>query len=115
MCGAICGVSRGRYAAPILVSKAEINWTDDEDNPIQMPEKFPCEHEQHWEWGKGTRNGQKLYYPTAEMFYQKWHLIDKELKEAIKQYDIFSLEMTGRILCKDCVERELAVNAKNNK
>ena len=104
--GAICGVSRGGYIQPIAVEQAEINWTDEEDEPIPMPKKLPCQHDDHWRFGKGTRNGQKLYYPTEEMFWQKWHLTDKELKEAIRQHDIFSLEMTGRIICKECAERE---------
>ena len=110
MSEAICGVSRGRYADPILIKTKKLNWTDEEDNPIPVPEKYPCEHNRHWDLGKGTRNGQKLYYPTEEMFWQKWHLTDEEMKEAIEQYDIFSLEMTGRIICGKCAERELLQN-----
>ena len=105
--GAICGVSRGRYIQPVPVSNAKINWMDEEDNPISIPKKYPCTHEKHWEWGKGTRNGQKLYFHTEEMFWQKWKLTDKELKEAIRQYDMFSLEMRGRIICQYCAEREM--------
>jgi len=107
MCGSICGVSRGRYIQPVAVNKEKINWTDEEDNPIAIPEKYPCQHDDHWKYGKGTRNGQKLYSPTEEMFWQKWKLTDKELKEAMKQFDIFSLEMSGRIICKECAEREI--------
>ena len=108
MSGAICGVSRGRYAKPIPISETKINWIDEDDEENSTaPEKYPCKHSKHWEWGNGTRNGQKLYYPTEEMFYQKWHLTRKEMKAAIEQYDMFSLEMTGRIICKECAEREL--------
>jgi len=115
MCVSICGVSRGRYTAPIPISEAKINWTDEDDNEsLEPPKKYPCEHEKHWHWGRGTRNGQKLYYPTEEMFYQKWHLTDKEIEEAVEQYDMFSLEMTGRIICRECAEHELAITAKNN-
>ena len=106
-CGALCGVSRGGYIKPIPVLQTDLNWVDDEDNPISVPEKFPCGHDDHWEWGKGRRNGQKLYYPTKEMFYQKWHLTAEELDEAIDQYDMFSLEMKGRIICQECAEKEL--------
>ena len=105
--GAICGVSRGRYIDPVPIGQAGLTWVDEEDEPISIPEKHHCEHENHWQWGKGTRNGQKLYFPTEKMFYQKWKLTNKELKEAIKQYDIFSLEITGRIICQECAEKEL--------
>ena len=39
------------------------------------------------------------------MFYQDWHLTKKELNEAIDNYDIFSLEMKGRIICGDCAKK----------
>lgn len=108
MCnGAICGVSRGRYIQPVPVSDAKVNFIDEEDNPIVRPKKYPCGHDKHWEWGKGTRNGQKLYFRTEEMFWQAWHLTENEMKEAIDQYDMFSLEMRGRIICKECAEMEL--------
>jgi hypothetical protein len=111
MSGAICGVSRGRYLMPVPVMEAKINWAEEQEGDVEIPEKYPCEHDNHWLWGKGTRNGQKLYYPTMEMFYQKWHLTDDELKEAIDQYDIFSLEMTGRIICRECAKKELEIYA----
>ena len=107
MCGAICRVSRGRYIQPLAVEQVKMKWTDEEDEPIPLPKKYPCEHEDHWKYGKGTRNRQKLYYPTEEMFWQKWHLTDEEMQNAIEQYDMFSLEMTGRIICKECAEREM--------
>src|SRR3990172_8553211 len=107
MCGSICGVSRGHYIQPIAVEQAKINWTDEEDEPILIPKKYPCEHDGHWKYGKGTRNGQKLYYPPEEMFWQSWHLTDEEMNEAIKNYDMFSLEMTGRIICREFAEREM--------
>jgi hypothetical protein len=116
MCISICRASRGRYTAPIPIPEVKIIWTDEDGNEgLNPPKKYPCEHPKHWNWGKGTRNGQKLYYPSEEMFYQKWHLTKKEMKEAIRQYDIFSLEMTGRIICRNCAEHELDISAKNNR
>ena len=107
MSGAICGVSRGRYVAPIRITEANINWmNEDGDEGLSPPKKYPCAHDKHWQWGRGTRNGQKLYYLTKEMFYQKWHLTKNEIEEAVEQYDIFSLEMTGRIICGECAKRE---------
>jgi hypothetical protein len=99
----ICGVSRGRFIKPVPAD--QIKWVDEEDNPTTPPVKYGCEHPDHWKFGKGTRNGQKLYYPTNKMFWQKWHLTKKEMNEAIKCYDMFSIEMRGRIICKECAER----------
>ena len=108
MSGSICGVSRGRYIKPILFIKSGIKFVDEDYIPTETTEEFcACEHIKHWSWGKGTRNGQKLYYPTNEMYYQKWHMTRKELNEAINQFDIFSLEMTGRIICPDCAKKEI--------
>ena len=107
MKGAICGVSRGHYIRPVPISETNLHWTDEEDNSIPIPKKYPCRHEYHWKWGKGTRNGQKLYYLTKKMFWQKWHLTEEEMKAAVKNYDISSLEMRGRIICADCAEREM--------
>jgi hypothetical protein len=107
----ICGVSRGRYTIPEPIVRSK-EWEDEGVDPVQRPVKFPCGHPEHWEWGKGTRNGQKLYYPTEEMFFQKWHLTDEEMNEAIEQYDVFSLEMRGRIICKNCADHE-SINFKS--
>jgi hypothetical protein len=109
MTGSICGASRGRYGKP---EPLEIEWMDQNGNTSKAPEKYPCEHFKHWEWGKGTRNGQKLYYPTETMYWQKWELTDEELEEAIDQYDMFSIEMTGRIICSNCAENELKKEKK---
>ena len=109
MGGAICGVSKGRYLKPVLFIKSDIKFIDDEYNEIEINpnEKYACQHSKHWEWGNGTRNGQKLYYPLNQMYYQKWHLTKKELNEAIEQYDMFSIEMRGRIICRNCALHEL--------
>jgi hypothetical protein len=100
----ICGVSRGHWAKPVPIN---LEWVDDDGNTIKAPQKYPCEHTDHWKWGKGTRNGQKLYYPTETMLWQKWVLTEKEWEEAVDCYDMFSIEMTGRIICKNCADQEL--------
>jgi hypothetical protein len=102
----ICGPSRGRYIKPIPVKGSKLRFVNDEYEEIPMPKKLGCEHPKHWEWGPGTRNGQRLNYPPEEMYWQKWHMTKKEVMEAAKQYDMFSLDMPGRILCKACAERE---------
>lgn len=103
MCsGAICGASRGHYGKPIDVYSSGIKWIDDDENDIEPPEKTACEHSNHWKWGNGTRNGQKLYYPTQNMFVIFWELTDEELKEAIDQFDMFSLDMPTKVICENC-------------
>lgn len=98
--------TRGKYKNPIPVIGSGIGWINEEDfKPIARPKKTACEHPNHWDWGKGTRNGQKLYYPTNKMFIQKWHMTKKELTEAIKQFDMASLEMKPRVICADCAEK----------
>ena len=104
---AICGTSRGRYTKPIPMTEVKVNWVDEENNFIEPPQKHSCEHDNHWQWGKGTRNGQKLNFPINEMFYQKWDLTKKELREAIDAYDMFSLDMPAKIICKECADKEL--------
>jgi hypothetical protein len=109
--GAICGVSRGKYIKPVLYIESGIKFIDDDYNEIivSIEEKYPCEHPGHWPLGNGTRNGQKLYYPLKDMYYQKWHLTEEELNEAVEQFDMFSLEMHGRIICKNCAQHEIQI------
>ena len=98
--------TRGRYTKPVPMSESGTKWIDEEYNEVDAPPKCHCGHPKHWEWGKGTRNGQKLIFPTNEMFYQKWHMTKKEMDMAIKQFDMASLEMTPRIICADCAKHE---------
>ena len=104
---AICGATRGHYGKPITLKESGIKGCIDENyNKHPLPEKWGCEHPMHWQLGKGTRNGQKLYYPTKEMFVQKWEMTNKEMEEAVECYDMFSLEMKPRLICKNCAEYE---------
>lgn len=100
-----CGPTRGKYSKPVPFNDSPLNFVDDDYNTMPPPLKHPCDHPEHWNWGNGTRNGQKLYYPLAEMFVQKWHLTQKELKAAIAEYDMFSLEMPTRIICANCASK----------
>lgn len=70
--------------------------------------RIACGHPDHWKWGKGTRNGQKLYYLAKEMYVQNYEMTDREMNEAIEGYDMFSLEMKPRILCSHCATHEMA-------
>lgn len=90
--GAICGAGRGRYGKP--QSALKLKWVDIKNN-----KKIKCESNKH--------RSKKLWYPIKKMFYQEWELTEKELKEAIKAFDIFSLEMTGRFICSVCAKEEV--------
>lgn len=97
---------RGRYVKPVPFEDAGIEWIDaDTYEPIFIPEKTACQHPDHWKLGPGTRNGQKLYYYTKNMYIQKYKLTDEEMKEAVEQYDMASLEMTHRIICENCAKK----------
>jgi len=98
--------TRGKYLKPVPISEAGLNWVSEEQLPVSMPKKYGCQHPKHWELGTGTRNGQKLYYPTETMFVQKYHLTKKELDEAIKQYDMASIEMPTLIICPNCASKQ---------
>jgi len=103
----ICGPSKGKYSEPIPIEKAGITWVDDDYHTVNAPKKHRCEHPNHFNWSFGSKNGRKLIYKTSEMFYQKFVLTKEELKIAIDEYDIFSLDMSGRIICKNCAEKEI--------
>ena len=89
----ICGATKGKYSSPAKSTN-------------ESPQKCACEHPKHWGWGRGTRNGQKLYYPIKDMFIQKWELTEEEFERAVKEYDMFSLEVEPRIICKNCAKKE---------
>jgi hypothetical protein len=92
--------SRGCYGKPAPLKNYIENYKS---------KRIPCEHPNHWQWGKGTRNGQKLYYPADEMFIQKWEMTEQEMDAAIKAYDMFSLEMKPRIICRNCADNILKI------
>lgn len=101
----ISQATRGHYGDPIPLLESGINFINDEYEDIPMPSRIPCDHPQHWQNGKGTRNGQKLYYPPEKMYVQKWVMSKKEINQACKQWDMASLEMKPRIICEDCRNR----------
>ncbi len=89
--------TRGKYLKPIPILQAGLNWENEEYKPVKMPKIIKCEHPDHSE--------RQFKYPSETMFYQKFHLTTKELKEAVKQWDIASLEMKGIIICEHCAKK----------
>ena len=113
MTGHIYRATRGKYVKPVPITKATINWVDEEGNPDTPPKRLKCDHPKHWEWGTGTRNGQKLWYTYSEMFLQKYHLTKKELKEAVDEYDMASLENNNRFICANCARHHASTTGNN--
>lgn len=101
----ILQATRGGYGKAVSVKEVGIRWVDEQNNATEPPAKHRCEHPQHWQWGTGTRNGQKLCFPLDEMLVQKWVMTKKELREAVQQYDMASLEMNMRLICKNCAQK----------
>ena len=102
----ICGRSRGRYGSPVRLSDTTLRFVDDEGVTVSPPSKAACGHPKHWQWGPGTRNGQRLYYPLNSLRVQKWEMTERELSEAVDEFDMFSLEMPTRLICLNCAAKE---------
>jgi hypothetical protein len=102
----ILRATRGKYKKPVPILKSGLRFIDDKLNIVKRPKLYPCDHPKHWEWGNGTRNWQKLYYPINEMFYMKWHMTKKEFNQALEAYDMTSLEKKGRVVCANCAKKE---------
>ncbi len=99
----ICGPRRGRFLEPIPVKSAKIEWVDDEGRRVRPPRVFSCEDPGHM--------GRVKKFPYSKMYVQKWRLTPKELRDAVKEYDMFSLEMRLRIICPGC-RRRVGLNFK---
>jgi hypothetical protein len=63
-----------------------------------MPRYHLCEHEAH--------RGMNRRYLTRYMYCQTWQLTNEELSEVLRDFDIMSLDMPPRIICKRCARRE---------
>lgn len=94
--------NRGRYINPISIIGSGIKFENENGKRTSRPLKLPCEHPDHFK----NNNTRKLYFNSRDMFLQKYHLTKKELNEAVKQYDMASLEMRGRFICIHC-QKEL--------
>ncbi|MCM8808250.1 MAG: hypothetical protein NC926_09995 [Candidatus Omnitrophica bacterium] len=86
----ICGARRGRYSKPIPLRSLKFK--------RKLPKKIRCHNADY------ILHPKQKWFPSNEMFLQKWILTKKELKEAIEEYDFFSLEMPNKIICKFCAE-----------
>jgi len=95
----ICGATRGHYGKPILLKDLGIKKFIDPDTQkeYKIPKKLRCDSSKH--------EGRKVWFPWQKMYVQKWELTEEELKQAEKEYDIFSLDMPPLIICHECAKR----------
>ena len=103
MSGNICGASRGQYGKPKPLKDFPLKWVSEETGrPIKTPKKVECEYPKHEIYG----DGRQKWYLIESCYVQHWKLTKKELREATRDWDMFSLEMRPRILCPKCYEIE---------
>lgn len=93
----ICGPRRGRYGPPIPIPQARLRWVDDYGRRIKAPDRVRCEGSHH--------SGRRVWFARRACFVQRWTLTDEELKEAMEEYDMMSLDMRSQILCPACADR----------
>ena len=94
----ICGASRGRYSKPVPLKDMPIKWTSESGRILNPPKTVRCE-------GCHILHPRRRWFPREEMYVQKWVLTKKELREATRDFDMFSLEMPLKIICPWCKER----------
>ena len=92
----ICGATKGHWGRVIPATRIEwVSWNT--GKKVKPPKYLSCECELH--------QGKKKKVAVEDMFVQLWELTDEEIDEAIKNYDIISLESIERYICKDCYEK----------
>ena len=92
----ICGASKGHWGRVIPATR--MKWTSEiTGRRVKPPKYLSCECEYH--------QGRKKKVAVENMYVQLWELTDEEIDEAIKNYDIMSLEPIKRYICKDCYKK----------
>ena len=81
----ICGASRGRYGKPLTFPEAYRG---------KLPQTTYCD-----------RCEKRYKIEGLRVF--RWELEPEELKEAVRDFDIFSLDMPDQILCRKCIDKEV--------
>lgn len=91
--GAICGASRGRYGHPwrILGPRGVQRWVDEDEQPIKPPKTFICEADNH--------ASRRKRFNLADGYVQQWKMSKREVRQAVKNWDMFSLTMPSLLLC----------------
>lgn len=91
----ICRPRRGRYSLPIPIRQVKIKWVNDEEKEVKAPKILKCELNDLF-------HPKKRRYEYSKMFYLRWILTKRELKEAVDEFDIFSIDVPALIICPRC-------------
>ena len=81
----ICAASRGKYGKAQTFSEAYKG---------KLPETTYCDK-------------CKRRYKIENLRVFRWELTPQERKEAVRNFDMFSLDMPDRILCLKCIDKEV--------
>lgn len=94
----ICGARRGRWSKPIPYNDFPLTfYNEDTGRKMKPPKKVECDD--------GRHEGRKKWFPLQEMYVQKYKLTKKELRQAIDEMDVFSLEVAPLIICVECAKK----------
>ena len=80
----ICAASRGKYGKAQTLSEVYKR---------KLPETGYCDK-------------CKKRYKIENLRVFRWKLIPQEIEEAVRDFDIFSLDMPDKILCLKCIKKE---------
>ena len=80
----MCGASRGKYGKAQTLSEVYKK---------KLPETGYCDR-------------CKKRYKIENLRVFRWKLIPQEIEEAVRDFDIFSLDMPYKILCLKCIKKE---------
>ncbi|MDP2661879.1 MAG: hypothetical protein Q8R28_14230 [Dehalococcoidia bacterium] len=110
--GSICGPTRGHYGRPWRIDgpRGIKRWLDGNEQPLRAPRIVYCEHPQHRWWATARPN--RTRFLRAAGYVQRWVLSKREIRRAVKAWDIFSLDMPSRLVCPTCAGRERAARGE---
>ena len=81
----VCGTSRGKYGNPLTFSEAYKG---------KLPKTACCD-----------RCEKRCRIESLKVF--RWELTPQEREEAVRDFDMFSLDMPDKILCLKCIDKEV--------
>ena len=81
----ICGASRGKYGEPLTFPEAYKG---------ELPRTACCDR-------------CEKRYRIESLRVSRWELTPQEKKEAVRDFDMFSLDMPDKVLCLKCSDKEV--------
>lgn len=95
--GFICGPSRGHYGRPYRIDgpRGVTQWVSAERS-VKPPRFLYCWHPKH--------SARRRRFAPGTGYVQRWTLTKRELHAAIRDWDVFSLDMPARFVCSSCAQ-----------